>query len=169
MLPSQEGDGTAYRVSYAVHRLLSLAESNREPIASTAEPKQGYEIIGLVLLKPEAAVPLHDHITKKTDQATGHLRLEMGYLFLPTAWGNGFATEACSALLEACRRSRSFFAPFKSLYVEAVVSPDNPASMKVLEKAGLKQVGLNEWDGEAVFLAGALRDPVVWVYGIRVF
>jgi RimJ/RimL family protein N-acetyltransferase len=112
---------------------------------------------------------MHDHLTKKSDPNQGILRLEIGYLFLPGAWGNGYATEACAAVLDACRKSTSYFAPYSKLFVEAVVGPDHPASMRVLEKAGLKQVGLNEWDGEDVFLAGAWRKSRVWIYGAWVF
>ena len=163
-LPDGSGENTKYRVLYAIHRIRDdkangIFDSNSED----------FETIGTCTLKPGMTVPIHDHMTTKTNEATGVLRLEIGYQFLPEVWGKGYATEACIALLDACRKSNSHFAPYTSLYIDGVVSPDNPASMKVLEKAGLKQIGLNAWEGEPVFLAGAMRDPVVWVYGIKVF
>ena len=162
LLPNDEGENTKYQVIYAVHRILDNG-------SSPSDTSKDSQIIGLCTLKPNMTVPIHDHMTTKTNKETGVLRLEIGYQLLPEFWGRGYATEACIALLEACRLSRPHFAPFTSLYIDGVVSPDHPASMKVLEKAGLKQIGLNKWEGEPVFLAGGMRDPVVWIYGITVF
>jgi RimJ/RimL family protein N-acetyltransferase len=105
------------------------------------------QVIDLVTLKPGMTVPLNDHITTRTDEATDFLRIAIGYLSLPSAWGNVLATRACSALLEACRKSKSIFAPLTSLDVEGIISPGNPASMKGFEEADLKQAGLKECDG----------------------
>ena len=52
--------------------------------------------------------------------------LELGYHFLPTAWGKGYATEAARALLET--------APGRA--VEAPVVPDNLRSQAVMKKLG---------------------------------
>lgn len=120
-------------------------------------------------LKPEATVPINDDIGTKSDPERGILRLEIGYLFLPDAWGKGYATEACAAVLAACGKSKSYFAPYSKLFVEALVGDDHPASCRVLEKAGLKRIGFSEWEAEPVWLAGAWRDPKVLIYGTWVF
>jgi hypothetical protein len=168
LVPSNSGQYTKYRVPYAIHRRVKNSASDETP-PNVAEMKDQFEIIGIIFLKSELTVPINDDIATKTDPERGLLRMEIGYLLLPTAWGHGYATEACTAILEACRRSESYFAPFNKLFIEAVASPDNPASLRVLEKAGWKQMGLNEWEGEPAFLAGAWREPCVWVYGISVF
>lgn len=168
LLPSTSGENTQYTISYAVHRRVERNVSATEGVGA-GQAANDYEVIGIVKLKPGMTVPLQDNITRRTDPESGFLRLEIGYLFLPIAWGKGYATESCRAVIEACERSRSHFTPFTSLYIEGVVGPGNPASMKVLEKAGLKQVGLNKWDGPAIWLAGAMRPPEVWVYGTLAF
>jgi RimJ/RimL family protein N-acetyltransferase len=52
--------------------------------------------------------------------------LELGYHFLPTAWGRGYATEAARALLETA----------KGRLVEAPVVPGNARSQSVMKKLG---------------------------------
>lgn len=93
--------------------------------------------------------------------------MELGYLFLPWSRGKGFATEAIrAAALEEYRKANSFWAPYKRVYVRAVVDSGNPESIRVLEKVGLEERGTHEWDGERVWLAGGWRDCQELVYGM---
>jgi RimJ/RimL family protein N-acetyltransferase len=92
--------------------------------------------------------------------------VELGYLFLPWSWGKGFATEAVRAVLEEYRKANSFWAPYKRVYVRAVVDSGNPESLRVLEKVGLEKRGTPEWEGERVWLAGRWRESRELVYGM---
>jgi len=86
------------------------------------------------------------------DRATGHIRpaageAELGYLFLPDAWGCGYAAEACAAALE-------WFAD--ALPRESVVlatQTANVRSMRLAAKLGFTEVerfedyGAEQWFG----------------------
>lgn len=61
--------------------------------------------------------------------------VDVGYRFMPEYWGRGLATEACRASLEF---------GFNRLGLEqiiALVLPQNVASIRVLEKSGMKADG----------------------------
>jgi RimJ/RimL family protein N-acetyltransferase len=60
---------------------------------------------------------------------------ELGYMLVPNAWGQGFATEACAALLDLS------FATTNWLAIQADVFVGNDASLRVLGKLGFVQVG----------------------------
>ncbi len=62
--------------------------------------------------------------------------IEVGYNFLPSAWGNGYATEAACALIGFA------FSQTPLEEIVAVTYPENLASQKVLRKAGMKGTGL---------------------------
>lgn len=62
--------------------------------------------------------------------------IETGYLFRRSAWGKGYATEACRRIL------RFGFEMTDLDTIVAVTDPENAASMQVLGKCGLKQNGL---------------------------
>ena len=69
-------------------------------------------------------------------------RPDLGYAFLPEAWGQGYALEAARAVLDEAKRDR----------VLALVSPANAASIRLLEKLGFAAIAhpaANE--GTAVF------------------
>lgn len=62
--------------------------------------------------------------------------IEVGYLLIPAAWGQGFATEICARLLQ--------FA-FEQTALDEVVAttdPENARSQNVLQKCGLRPLGL---------------------------
>lgn len=68
--------------------------------------------------------------------------INLGYSILPNYQGKGFATEAAKGMVEW---------GLKQPGVEKVIatcSPDNPASIRVLQKAGLKQI---REDGESIY------------------
>ncbi len=71
-----------------------------------------------------------------------HARGEIGYWLGQPHWGKGYATEAVEAVLQ------HGFGTLRLNRIEAVCSPENPASSRVLEKAGMKFEGLlrqREW------------------------
>jgi RimJ/RimL family protein N-acetyltransferase len=61
--------------------------------------------------------------------------VELGYWIARPFWGRGYATEACSALIDMGRALR-----LKSL--EASHFLDNPASARVLDKLGFQPLGI---------------------------
>ena len=69
---------------------------------------------------------------------------DVGYAFLERAWGRGYAQEAAAGVL---RHARGALGIGKIL---AIANPDNQASRRVLEKVGLRFVGVVDlpgWDG----------------------
>lgn len=58
--------------------------------------------------------------------------VDIGYALLPEFWGRGYATEACAAVLAYAHYT------LKLKRLVAIVSPDNAASLRVLEKIGLQ-------------------------------
>jgi len=63
------------------------------------------------------------------------VEVEVGYRLLPSAWGNGFATEGARALL------RHGFETLGLYRIIGLTHPDNGASQRVLQKAGLSDAG----------------------------
>jgi RimJ/RimL family protein N-acetyltransferase len=58
---------------------------------------------------------------------------EMGWILSPSAHGQGFATEACHAILEW------FDQAFGPRRIWALISPGNDASMKLAERLGFER------------------------------
>lgn len=61
--------------------------------------------------------------------------VEMGYWIARASWGRGFATEACTALVEIARALG-----LGQLHASHFI--DNPASARVLDKLGFESTGL---------------------------
>lgn len=73
------------------------------------------------------------------------MEVDLGYRFFRRHWGQGYATEAGAACLQY---------GFDSLGLERIVGrvmPDNTASVRVLEKLGMRRVGL-EMEGNDGFI-----------------
>ena len=67
--------------------------------------------------------------------------VDLGFRFLPTYWGRGLATEACSATLDFG------FNTIGLARVVAFVMPENAASIRVLEKVGMQFDADFDYDG----------------------
>ena len=78
---------------------------------------------------------------------TGHR--EVGYVLARAAWGAGLATELVSALRKWHEQHPE---PGLAAELRAYVLPGNPASSRVLDKAGFRLIG--ETDGQLVFESG---------------
>jgi RimJ/RimL family protein N-acetyltransferase len=86
------------------------------------------------------------------DRATGHIRpaageAELGYLFLPEAWGCGYAAEACAAALDW------FAGALPGEPVVLATQTANVRSMRLAAKLGFIEVerfedyGAEQWFG----------------------
>lgn len=62
--------------------------------------------------------------------------IEVGYMLLPEAWGQGFATEACQRLVQFGFENTAL------TQIVAVTDPDNEASKNILSKCGFSTEGL---------------------------
>lgn len=69
--------------------------------------------------------------------------VDLGYRFLPSHWGQGLATETGRAVLVH---------GFEKLGLEEIIAlalPENVASIRVMEKLGMRPAGAIEYDGAA--------------------
>jgi RimJ/RimL family protein N-acetyltransferase len=80
------------------------------------------------------------------------VEVEVGYRLLPEAWGRGYATEGARALV------RHGFADLGLHRIIGLTHPDNVASQRVLQKAGLRAAGLGHYYGRDLRLFAAARD-----------
>lgn len=80
--------------------------------------------------------------------------VDVGYRFFPRYWGQGYATEACLASLQF---------GFETLDLGRIIGlvlPDNFASIRVLEKAGMKFDREFFYDGLSVLQYAAYPSPI---------
>ncbi len=80
----------------------------------------------------------------RLDDAQGPVEIEVAYLFGREHWGNGYATEAATAVRDWALDRLGFER------LIALIYPDNGRSIRVAEKLGMKP------DGEADFGRGPL-------------
>lgn len=66
--------------------------------------------------------------------------IEVGYAFLPEAWGKGYATEITKKAIEYLKQN------FRERKIVAFIHPNNLNSRRVLEKAGMIEVE-NTYEG----------------------
>ncbi|KAK3687176.1 hypothetical protein B0T22DRAFT_121811 [Podospora appendiculata] len=157
-----------HRVNYAVHRLLApdtdttqteyIGHVNLRSVSTSGDTARALAIPETLTSLPPAA-------------AAATVVIEVGYGFLPAAWGKGFATEAVQAVMEACKATsnaaRDFWRPFTKVYVRAIVNGMNGASLRVLDKVGIAKRGIYAWKGEPIFHGGEWRGEVdLHIYGM---
>jgi RimJ/RimL family protein N-acetyltransferase len=100
-------------------------------------PRASYERHGFGLYRVELAgsnTPIGMCGLLKRDELPDP---DIGFAFLPDYWNKGFAFEAATAVLTHAREQ------LKLHRVLAIVNPDNDASIKLLEKLGLRFERMN--------------------------
>jgi len=153
------------RTAYMIHELLP---SNSDSLSRENTPTR---FIGLVTLRPIGPkdLVLPDHFFPSSTLSPGCLKMELGYGFLPVAWGKGYATEAVKTVLEACGKEGKLWGPFEKVFVRAIVNEENTASQRVLAKTDMKELGVHTWNGDGLWLAGKWRTrDRLHIYGMFV-
>ncbi len=95
------------------------------PLASYE--RNGFGLFAVVLKGTDAPIGMCGLIRRDTLPD-----VDIGYAFLPRFWGNGYAYESTAAMLKYGRNTHGLER------IIAIVSPGNTASIKVLEKIGLR-------------------------------
>ena len=81
------------------------------------------------------------HALLQYAKINGEDRVELGYGFARACWGHGYATELALALL------RYGFDTLELTEIYGVVIPENTASRRVLEKIGMRNLGIGDYNG----------------------
>ena len=111
-----------------------LPEDNRRPGLFAVEHAETF--VGIVTLDP--IDPAHPGSARMRGGET-----DLGYMFLPDYWGNGYATEACAAALNWY----STAVPDAPVYLSTQTA--NRASLRVAAKLGFTEVELyDDWGAE---------------------
>ena len=95
--------------------------------AMASYQKHGFGLWGVVLNSEEACIGICGLIRRETLDA-----VDIGYAFLPAWRGHGYALEAAQACMDLGREH------FGLRRILAITSMDNPASVRLLEKLGLR-------------------------------
>ncbi|CAG9993175.1 unnamed protein product [Clonostachys byssicola] len=157
VIPSTAADRSDERVCYAV---LPRTHSHRPEVTGHGVADDGPESIGILTLLP--IEPIEEGLlgSSAASDASRVIGLDLGYLFLPSAWGQGFATESIRAFLEHYLGEKRKSDPQIRIQIQANVHPDNFGSLNVLHKLGFhiyeRVVG-----EEVVFIGGASRNKSV--------
>ena len=72
--------------------------------------------------------------------------VDLGFAFLPEAWGRGYARESAAAVLDHARDVLGLGR------VLAITDPENAASIRVLERVGMRREGTVRMPGESIDL-----------------
>ncbi|KAF2852050.1 GNAT family acetyltransferas-like protein [Plenodomus tracheiphilus IPT5] len=170
ILPKQvtnNDEDKTFRIPYAVHELLPTTNSNSGLAAQNDRPSRFIGLITLQSLESRDLV-LPPHLFPDSTQSSPNvLTIEVGYQYLPVAWGKGYGTESVGAVFDACKRAPAFWNPYEKVFVRAIVNAENPASQRVMAKVGMPLLGIYEWNGEAIYIAGQWREKdELNVYGM---
>lgn len=84
--------------------------------------------------------------------------LSGNYIIGKRHWGKGFATEAWSCLLECAKEQP------RVARVEAYFHPDNQASGRIMEKTGMKKIGLIQKAGVCPNISNERQDGILYVW-----
>ena len=132
--------------SAAITAFATLAEVAQmtAAIPHPYPPKEADRFIFKARAENAAGVALHLAMTRKSGPrvifgvisavANGEKDVEIGYALAPEMWGKGFASEAVRMVVD------TIFALTPAMRILANSRDNNPASRRVLEKAGLAYV-----------------------------
>jgi RimJ/RimL family protein N-acetyltransferase len=133
------------------------------PLEDSTEP----QFIGLITLRSLSAAECTSHPRIGHASTPTTLSLELAYMFLPSSWGYGYATESIKAMFEACARAPAdYWGQWEKVYVRAIVNDENGPSQRVMAKCAMDSSEVLEFAGGRFFIAGKWRtEHRLFIYG----
>ncbi len=116
-------------------------EQTREWLAKTVATQSEKAPLGLWAVEERVTGRVIGHALLQYAQINGEDRVEVGYALARAAWGKGYATEIAQAML------RVGFDTLNLTEIYGVVIPENTASRRVLEKIGMRNLGIGDYNG----------------------
>jgi GNAT superfamily N-acetyltransferase len=171
IIPSQAVPGSDRRIAFAVLRPVvgNTTQMNADDGTSgvvkprsfdeVPDNQRGWEIAGILTLLP-VTPSSHGETHSESTAAPGKPTVELGYLFVPNAWGYGYATESLEALLRWYLDGVRHANQAAEVDIEANVHPDNKGSLRVLYKLGFRETGRTKGEDMA-HLGNAARNNCV--------
>lgn len=111
--------------------------------------------LGVWAVEERATGRVVGHALLQYATINGEDRVEVGYAFSRPAWGKGYATEIAQAML------RVGFERLNLAEIYGVVIPENGASRRVLEKVGMRNLGMGDYKGFPIEVLVIERDAAV--------
>lgn len=146
---SEAGDRAAFVELFAspeVHTYLGGPQPRDELERSV--PETPGRRPGLFVIERDGTMIGTVEVSRREAERRGQVRpdggeAEIGYLFLPEAWGRGYATEACTAALDWFAQARP------GVPVVLYTQTANKPSMRLAEKLGFTELQrFVKWDAE---------------------
>lgn len=116
-------------------------EETREWLTKKMATQAEKAPLGLWAAEDRASGRVIGHALLQYAPINGDDRVEVGYALARSAWGKGYATEIAQAMIQV---------GFDSLNLDeiyGVVIPENAASRRVLEKVGMRNLGMGDYNG----------------------
>ena len=116
-------------------------DQTREWLAKKVVTQAEKAPLGLWAVEERANSRVIGHALLQYAAINGEDRVEVGYALARAAWGKGYATEIAEAML------RVGFDTLNLTEIYGVVIPENTASRRVLEKIGMRNLGIGDYNG----------------------
>lgn len=116
-------------------------ESTREWLATKVATQAEKAPLGIWAIVERESYRVIGHALLQYAPINGADRVELGYALARPAWGHGYATELAHALL------RFGFDTLNLDQIYGIVLPENTASRRVLEKIGMRSLGMGDYSG----------------------
>ncbi|WP_327743434.1 GNAT family N-acetyltransferase [Streptomyces europaeiscabiei] len=157
---SEARDRTAFIELFALPKVRTYLGGPRpRDELERAVPELPGRRLGLFVIELDGAMIGTTTLDRRDAERPGHVRpeageAELGYMFLPEAWGCGYAAEACAAAL-------GWFADaFPGEPVVLCTQTANDRSMRLAAKLGFTEVQrFEEWGAEQWFGVWSLVTP----------
>jgi ribosomal-protein-alanine N-acetyltransferase len=116
-------------------------DSTREWLAKKLPTQAEKAPLGLWAVEERSSGNVIGHALLQYAQINGEDRVEVGYALARAAWGKGYATEIAQAMIQVG------FDTLDLAEIYGVVIPENTASRRVLEKVGMRNLGMGDYNG----------------------